>query len=87
MLEVDDGHDSAERIHVGDSFLASVIKMAATRVDGVFGTRNVDTAQLLGRVVDVIDARNGKVRLRTDAADLDAELADVRSVKTVRAKS
>jgi hypothetical protein len=42
MLEVDDGHDSAERIHVGAAFLSSVIKMAATRMDGIFGTHRAE---------------------------------------------
>ena len=50
-------------------------------------TGHEDTAELLGRVVDVIDARAGHVRLRMDAADVDAEMANVRSVKTVRVKN
>ena len=50
-------------------------------------TGHEDTARLLGRVVDVIDARTGHVRLRMDAADVDAEMANVRSVKTVRVKN
>jgi ornithine carbamoyltransferase len=47
-------------------------------------TGHDDTAKLLGRVVDVIDARTGTLRLKTTVAGVDAELANVRSVKTVR---
>jgi von Willebrand factor type A domain/von Willebrand factor type A C-terminal domain len=46
-----------------------------------------DTLELLGKLVDVIDARAGIVRLRTEVAGVDAELANVRSVKTVRVKN
>ncbi|MDG4786922.1 VWA domain-containing protein [Micromonospora sp. WMMD1102] len=45
-----------------------------------------ETAMLLGRVVDVIDAPTGTVRLKRQVSALDAELTDVRSVKTVRVK-
>jgi len=48
-------------------------------------TGHADSAHLLSRIVDVIDARLGRVRLRTNVAGVDAELAIVRSVKTVRA--
>jgi len=48
---------------------------------------HTDTAKLLARVVDVVDARTGTVRLRQKVAGVDAELANVRSVKTVRVKS
>lgn len=43
-----------------------------------------DTAKLLAKVVDVVDARTGTVRLKQKVAGVDAELANVRSVKTVR---
>ncbi len=46
-----------------------------------------DTAKLLGRVVDVIDEKSGTVRLKQKVAGVDAELANVRSVKTVRVKN
>ena len=42
------------------------------------------TAKLLRRVVDVVDAPTGTVRLRRDASALDAELTNVRSTKTIR---
>jgi len=45
-----------------------------------------DTAKLLGKVVDVIDAPSGTVRLKQKVAGVDAELANVRSVKTIRVK-
>lgn len=46
-----------------------------------------DTAKLLARVVDVVDARTGTVRLKEKVAGVDAELANVRSVKTIRVKN
>jgi len=45
-----------------------------------------DTAKLLARVVDVVDERTGTVRLKQRVAGVDAELANVRSVKTIRVK-
>jgi hypothetical protein len=50
-------------------------------------TGHQDTAKLLARVVDVVDARTGTVRLKQKVAGVDAELANVRSVKTIRVKS
>jgi VWA domain-containing protein len=46
-----------------------------------------DTAKLLARVVDVVDASTGTVRLKEKVAGVDAELANVRSVKTIRVTS
>lgn len=45
-----------------------------------------DTAKLLARVVDVVDAETGTVRLRRRVAEIDSELAKVRSVKTTRVR-
>jgi hypothetical protein len=45
---------------------------------------HTDTAKLLGKVVDVVDAKQGTVRLKQKVEGVDAELASVRSVKTVR---
>lgn len=45
-----------------------------------------DTAKLLAQVVDVVDAGTGTIRLKRDAAQVDSEIANVRSVKTVRVK-
>jgi len=47
---------------------------------------HTDTAKLLAKVVEVVDARTGTVRLRQKVAGVDAELANVRSVKTVRVR-
>ena len=47
-------------------------------------TGREDTAALLGRLVEVIDIRSGDVRLRQDVVDVDAEMANVRSVRTIR---
>jgi hypothetical protein len=49
-------------------------------------TGHSDTAKLLAKVVDVVDARTGTVRLKQKVAGVDAELANVRSVKTIRVK-
>jgi hypothetical protein len=45
-----------------------------------------ETATLLARVVDVVDAHTGTVRLKQQVASVDAEIASVRSVKTIRLK-
>ncbi|MGH3646292.1 MAG: VWA domain-containing protein [Micromonosporaceae bacterium] len=45
-----------------------------------------DTAKLLARVVDVVDAGTGTIRLKREAEQVDSEIANVRSVKTVRVK-
>jgi hypothetical protein len=48
---------------------------------------HTDTAKLLAKVVDVVDAHTGTVRLKQKVAGVDAELANVRSVKTIRVKN
>jgi len=48
---------------------------------------HTDTAKLLGKVVDVVDAGSGTVRLKQKVEGVDAELATVRSVKTIRVKN
>lgn len=45
-----------------------------------------DTAKMLARVVDVVDESTGTVRLKQHVSGVDAELTNVRSVKTVRVK-
>ena len=47
-------------------------------------TGREDTAALLGRLVEVVDIRSGDVRLRKDVVGVDAEMASVRSVRTIR---
>jgi hypothetical protein len=47
---------------------------------------NEDTAKLLAKVVDVVDAATGTVRLKKSVADADEMALDTRSTKTVRVK-
>jgi hypothetical protein len=47
---------------------------------------NEDTAKLLAKVVDVVDAATGTVSLKKKVDDADEMALDTRSVKTVRTK-
>jgi VWA domain-containing protein len=47
-------------------------------------TGHRETSALLERLVDVMDATTGSVRLRTDVSEVDAEMANVRSVRTIQ---
>jgi hypothetical protein len=47
---------------------------------------NEDTAKLLAKVVDVVDAASGTVRLKARVAEADEMTLDTRSTKTVRVK-
>jgi hypothetical protein len=47
---------------------------------------NADTAKLLAKVVDVVDAASGTVRLKARVADADEMTLETRSTKTVRVK-
>jgi hypothetical protein len=47
---------------------------------------NEDTAKLLAKVVDVVDAATGTVRLKRSVEDADEMALDTRSTKTVRVK-
>ncbi|MFE3940903.1 VWA domain-containing protein [Streptomyces sp. NPDC059118] len=47
---------------------------------------NEDTAKLLSKVVDVVDASTGTVRLKAKVADADEMTLETRSTKTVRVK-
>ncbi|MGD0559991.1 MAG: VWA domain-containing protein [Streptosporangiaceae bacterium] len=47
---------------------------------------NEDTAKLLSKVVDVVDAATGTVRLKKKVEDADEMALDTRSTKTVRVK-
>jgi hypothetical protein len=47
---------------------------------------NEDTAKLLAKVVDVVDAATGTVRLKKKVDDADEMALDTRSTKTVRVK-
>src|ERR671938_655941 len=70
--------------YTGQAELAEVIQEGlAAREAG-----DVETAtSKLGRAVDVVDARTGTVRLKHQVAGVDAEMANVRSVRTVRVKN
>lgn len=47
---------------------------------------NADTARLLAKVVDVVDAAAGTVRLKAKVADADEMTLETRSTQTVRVK-
>ncbi|MEV6566782.1 vWA domain-containing protein [Streptomyces kronopolitis] len=47
---------------------------------------NAETAKLLAKVVDVVDAATGTVRLKTTVAEADEMTLETRSTKTVRVK-
>ncbi|MFJ1673493.1 VWA domain-containing protein [Streptomyces sp. NPDC088251] len=47
---------------------------------------NEDTAKLLSKVVDVVDAATGTVRLKAKVAEADSMTLETRSTKTVRVK-
>ncbi|MDI3387066.1 VWA domain-containing protein [Streptomyces sp. B-S-A8] len=48
------------------------------------GSGNADTARLLAKVVDVVDAATGTVRLKAKVEDADEMTLETRSTKTVR---
>ncbi|MGV9237813.1 vWA domain-containing protein [Streptomyces nigra] len=56
----------------------------AVQLAGASG--NADTAKLLAKVVDVVDAATGTVRLKAKVAEADETTLETRSTKTVRVK-
>ncbi|MFK4864667.1 VWA domain-containing protein [Streptomyces sp. CSMPJR101] len=56
----------------------------AVQLAGASG--NADTAKLLAKVVDVVDAATGTVRLKAKVAEADEMTLETRSTKTVRVK-
>jgi hypothetical protein len=56
----------------------------AVQLAGASG--NADTARLLAKVVDVVDAATGTVRLKAKVAEADEMTLETRSTKTVRVK-
>jgi hypothetical protein len=68
----------------GDEEAATARLGAAVRL--ATGSGREDTAKLLARVVDVVDADAGTVRLKRDPDAVDAEIADVRSTITRRVR-
>jgi hypothetical protein len=70
---------AAGDVEVATAKLGKAVKLAAE-------SGHTDTAKLLRRVVDVVDEGSGTVRLKRNVDNVANELADVRSVKTVRVK-
>jgi hypothetical protein len=68
----------------GDEDTATAKLGRAVKLAGESG--NTDTARLLAKVVDVVDAATGTVRLKKKVNDADAMALDTRSTKTVRTR-
>ncbi|MFJ9809981.1 VWA domain-containing protein [Streptomyces sp. NPDC101158] len=68
----------------GDSDGATAKLGRAVQLAAVSG--NADTAKLLSKVVDVVDAATGTVRLKAKVAEADEMTLETRSTKTVRVK-
>lgn len=73
-----------EARRVGDVDAATAKLGRAVQLASASG--NEDTAKLLAKVVDVVDAANGTVRLKPKVEDADAMTLETRSTKTVRVK-
>ncbi|MEU4109743.1 VWA domain-containing protein [Streptomyces sp. NPDC048208] len=69
---------------VGDMDGATAKLGRAVQLAGASG--NADTAKLLAKVVDVVDAPTGTVRLKAKVAEADEMTLETRSTKTVRVK-
>ncbi|MER5441328.1 VWA domain-containing protein [Streptomyces sp. NPDC002790] len=68
----------------GDSDGATAKLGRAVQLAALSG--NADTAKLLSKVVDVVDATEGTVRLKAKVAEADEMTLETRSTKTVRVK-
>ncbi|MFG3345433.1 VWA domain-containing protein [Streptomyces sp. NPDC048018] len=68
----------------GDNDGATAKLGRAVQLAAVSG--NADTAKLLSKVVDVVDAATGTVRLKAKVAEADEMTLETRSTKTVRVK-
>ncbi|MDT9685845.1 VWA domain-containing protein [Streptomyces sp. TRM76323] len=64
-------------LHGATARLGRAVQLAAA-------SGNADTAKLLSKVVDVVDAATGTVRLKAKVADADEMTLETRSTKTVR---
>jgi hypothetical protein len=73
-----------ERRRAGDEEGATAQLGRAVQLASASG--NAATSKLLSKVVDVIDAPNGTVRLKAKVADADEMTLETRSTKTVRVK-
>lgn len=69
---------------VGDEVGATARLGRAVQLASASG--NADTAKLLSKVVDVVDAAAGTVRLKAKVAEADEMTLETRSTKTVRVK-
>ncbi len=69
----------AGEVEVATAKLGKAVKLANE-------SGHADTAKLLAKVVDVVDPVTGTVRLKKKVEGVDAEIANVRSVKTIRTK-
>jgi hypothetical protein len=76
--------DGLEARKQGDEELATAKLGRAVKLAEESG--NDDTAKLLAKVVDVVDAATGTVRLKKKVDDADEMALDTRSTKTVRTK-
>ncbi len=76
--------DGLEARKSGDEELATARLGRAVALAQESG--NEDTAKLLAKVVDVVDAASGTVRLKKKVDDADEMALDTRSTKTVRTK-
>jgi hypothetical protein len=76
--------DGLEARKQGDEELATARLGRAVALAQESG--NDDTAKLLSKVVDVVDAASGTVRLKKKVDDADEMALDTRSTKTVRTK-
>ena len=76
--------DGLEARKAGDDDIAAAQLGRAVALAHQSG--NEDTAKLLAKVVDVVDAATGTVSLKKKVDDADEMALDTRSVKTVRTK-
>jgi hypothetical protein len=76
--------DGLEARKQGDEEMATAKLGRAVKLAEQSG--NEDTARLLAKVVDVVDAATGTVRLKRKVDDADEMALDTRSTKTVRTK-
>lgn len=75
---------SLELREAGDTDGATALLGRAVQLAAASG--NADTAKLLAKVVDVVDAATGTVRLKAKVTEADEMTLETRSTKTVRVK-
>jgi len=77
-------HEGLEARKKGDDDIALAKFGRAVRL--AYQSANEEKAKLLAKVVDVVDAASGTVRLRKKVEDIDEMALDARSTKTVRTR-